>query len=369
MKLQERDYWLGFNIFPGIGPKRFYHLLKIFGSAKKAWLAKKDDLYKTSIPQKIITNFLTFRDKIDLSLEILRLEKCLIRFIIVEDKDYPILLKKISDPPPVLYIKGTILPQDSLAIGVVGTRQITSYGREVTEHLVRDLIACGFTIVSGLARGVDSLAHRLALGNGGRTIAVLGSGLDKIYPPEHKALAEEIVAENKGALVSQLSLGTQPLKGHFPSRNRIISGLSLGVLVTEGAHKSGAKITSEYALKEKRPVFAVPGPITSPMSEGPADLIKQGAKLVTKVDDILKEIKGNKVAKARPAPSGAGAVKINFNNVDEEKIWQTMVNGVRHIDEIIRQSNLSSAKTLSSLTTLELAGMVKNIGGGNYIIL
>ena len=198
MKLKERHYWLGFNVFPGIGPKRLYHLLKIFGSAKKAWHASEVKLRQTKIPKNLIKNFIQFRDELDFSSLIFRLNKNLIRFIIVEDEEYPKNLKKIESPPPLLYIKGRILPQDSLSIAVIGTRKITSYGREVTEKLTAGLSAYGFTIVSGLARGVDSVAHRVALGNKARTLAVLGSGLDRIYPPEHKSLAEEIINQNLG---------------------------------------------------------------------------------------------------------------------------------------------------------------------------
>lgn len=375
MKLKERHYWLGFNIFPGIGPSRFSYLLKQFGTAKKAFNTSKENLLKTNIPYSIIDKFLEFRNKINLSSEIIRLEKSLIRFIIIEDKEYPINLKKISLPPFVLYLKGRILPQDSFSIAVVGTRKVTPYGRQATEKLVYDLANQGLTIISGLARGVDSLAHRIALGNKSRTIAVLGSGLDQIYPPEHKALADNIINSGLGAIVSQLACGFGPLKGHFPARNRIIAGLALGVLVTEGASKSGAKITCEYALEQKKPIFAVPGPITSAMSQGPADLIKNGAKLVTIVEDILGEIT---ITNSRPRTGysnvktlkvGAVSKNISFGNRYEEQIWQSLTEGIKHIDELIRLNKLSSGETLSCLTTMELKGMVKNIGGGNYIII
>lgn len=373
MKLKERHYWLGFNIFPGIGAKRFYHLLKIFGSAEKAWFASKKELYKTNIPHSIIDRFIEFREKTNLFLELLRLEKSLIRFIIVEDEEYPINLKKIKNPPPILYLKGRILPQDSLSIAVIGTRKITPYGREVTEKFVMDLVNFGFTIVSGLARGVDSVAHRVALGNKGRTITVLGSGLDRIYPPEHRPLVEKIIGLAQGAIISQLPLGAEPLRGHFPARNRIISGLSLGVLVTEGASVSGTKITCQYAFEQKRQVFAVPGPITSIMSEGPADLIKKGAKIVTKTEDILEEFNLNEIRSCLNNKTETLTKwknkGIKFADKKEEIIWQFLTTGGKHIDEIIRKTGFTSAEILSSLTTMELKGMVKNIGGGNYIIV
>jgi DNA processing protein len=382
MELKERHYWLGFNIFPGIGPKRFYHLLKVFGSAKKAWLASREKLQQTNIPKSLIENFLEFREKLNFSQVILRLEKGLIRFIIIEDEEYPKNLKKIESPPPLLYIKGEILPQDSLSIAVIGTRKITPYGREATEKLVAGLTAHNFTIVSGLARGVDSIAHRAALANQGRTLAVLGSGLDRIYPPENKALVEKIINLDLGAVISELPSGTAPLKGHFPSRNRLIAGLSLGVLVTEGASVSGTKITSNFCLEQKRKLLAVPGPITSSFSEGPADLIKIGAKLVTKVEDIVEEITITQprlpAGKAGSWPSYGKSksggrlnkreIKLRFNNREEERIWQLLTSGGKHVDEIVREAQLSSAEVLSLLTAMELAGMVKNIGQGNYIL-
>lgn len=363
MKLKERYYWLGFNIFPGIGPKRFYLLLKIFGSAKKAWQAPKEKLFNLGIPHSIITRFLDFRERINLYQEFLRLEKKLIKFVIVEDENYPINLKKIKNPPAVIYFKGKILKQDRQSLAVVGTRKITPYGREVTEKLTKELSNSGFTIISGLARGIDSVAHQTALESGGRTIAVLGSSLDIIYPPENRVLAQKIIQLKKGALISQLPLGMGPLKGHFPARNRIISGLSLGVLVTEGASHSGSKITSADAFEQKKPVFAVPGPITSAMSEGPLDLIKQGAKLVSQAKDILKFFHLDN------HHSNNQKKRNHFSNPQQQKIWQELIKGRKQIDEIIRRSKFSSAEVLSILTEMELAGMVKNIGGGNYIIV
>jgi DNA processing protein len=284
MKLEERHFWLGFNVFEGIGPKRFYHLQKTFGSAKKAWQAPKDKLRKTKIPKNILENFFVFRENFDFSKVILRLERCLIRFIIIDDKEYPKNLKKIDAPPPLLYIKGRLLPEDGLSIAVIGTRKMTNYMRRTTEEMVRGLVGAGLTIVSGLARGIDGMAHRVALGNGGRTIAVLGSGLNNIYPPEHRALAEKIYGLDRGAVISEFRPGELPLKGNFPSRNRLISGLSLGVLAT-GEASSGTKITSRFCLKQKRKLFITPG-INSEMGAW----AQKGAKLVYKVDDVLEEL-------------------------------------------------------------------------------
>lgn len=371
MKLKERDYWLGFNVFPGIGPKRFSHLLKVFGSAKKTWQAKKDKLLQTQVPKKILQDFFQFRQTWDFFSYLLRLEKELIKFFIIEDKEYPENLKKIDFAPPLIYVKGKILPQDSSSIAVIGARKITSYGREVTERLVQDLCNAGLTIVSGLARGVDSVAHRVALGNQSRTLAVVGSGLDNIYPVEHRALAQKIVSQNLGAIISELALGLPPLKGHFPSRNRIISGLSLGVLVTEGATVSGTKITADCCLLQKRKLFAVPGPITSALSEGPADLIKKGAKLVTQAGDILKEIPARgwlNLDRQIIQKSNRKNPAMQFKNDQEKEIFQILAQGGRHIDEMVRLAHFDSGKTLSLLTEMELEGKVKNIGGGHYIL-
>lgn len=370
MKLKEKDYWLGFSLCPGIGPKRFLSLKKYFGSAKKAWRASKNKLFKSTLSEALVEQFDRFRQETDLFSYKILLEKSLIRFFTIDDKEYPKNLKKIDNPPIVLYIKGGILPQDYLSIAVVGTRNVTCYGREVTERLVRGLVMSGLTIVSGLARGIDSIAHRLALGNGGRTIAVLGGGLDKIYPPEHKALAEKIVQNKQGALVSEFPVGMDSLPGNFPARNRVISGLSLGVLVTEGASKSGTKITAQQAQKQGRLVFAVPGPITSQMSEGPADLIKMGARLVTKADDVIKElgITGSDHPRITPVTEKLATEerKIHFENKEEEKIWQVLSDGLRHIDEIVRETGLASAKVSSCLTIMEVKGIIRNFGEGNY---
>lgn len=288
MNLVERDYWLAFSCFPDIGARRFPILLKFFGSAQIAWQAKRSTWYKLGLPKNIAEKFLAFRDSFKLKETKFSLEKRLISFLTLDDKSYPKLLKEIVDPPFLIYVKGVLKVQDGKAIAIVGSRKITPYGREITGRFSRWLSLKGFTIVSGLARGVDSLAHRIALASKGRTIAVLGNGLDQVYPPENKLLAEEI--SRQGALVSEYPLGTRPLPGNFPLRNRIISGLSLGVLVTEGRSKSGTKITARYAAEQGREVFAVPGPITSGTSLAPAELIRMGAKLVKNGNDIIEEL-------------------------------------------------------------------------------
>ncbi len=288
---EQKKYWLGFSLFPGIGPKRFFLLLNYFGSAQNIWQASENKLIQTGLSQKIVKRFVIYRKSIDLGSKEKELVKKKTQFVTYSDKLYPQYLKEISSPPIGLYVKGRLFLSDKKTIAVVGTRKVTEYGKKVTLQLVKDLVASGFTIISGLARGVDGVAHKAALGNGGKTIAVLGSGVDVVYPPEHKALARAIIASNKGAVISEFPMGTTPKKGHFPARNRIVSGISLGVLIIEGARKSGTKITATCAANQGREVFAVPGPIDSSLSAGPADLIKEGAKLVTGIDDILEEFK------------------------------------------------------------------------------
>jgi DNA processing protein len=282
-----------------------------------------------------------------------------VKITTLEDNSYPELLKEISDPPPVLYMKGEI-PKNDRVIAVVGTRKITNYGKEATEVLVRDLVAAGFTIVSGLARGVDSHSHRVTIGNEGKTIAVLGGGVDKIYPQENEALAAEIASGN-GAVISEFPLGMGSVPGNFPARNRIISGLSLGVLVTEAGEDSGSLITAGCAGEQGREVFAVPGPMYSKLAKGPAALIKQGAKLVMNVEDILEELN------LEPVPPTSGLKpEIKGDTEIERAIMNLMRDGPAHIDEITRSAKLSASKVGSVLSLMEIKGLVKSLGSGNY---
>jgi len=296
-------------VFSGIGPMKFKKLLLGFGSAKNAWGASKPDLIN-ALGEKLADSFDKFRDEFSINDYTKRLQALNVSFLILTDGNYPKLLSQIKNPPFVLYIKGDkeILPfaqndpstgsplrqgyagQAGQAIAVVGTRRTTQYGREVTKILTEELVASGFTIVSGLAIGVDAISHKTAIENGGKTIAVLGCGVDCCYPLSNQHIYNSIV-KGSGCVVSEYPLALRPTRGSFPVRNRIIAGLASGVLVTEGAEDSGSLITADYARKFGRPVFAVPGPITSSLSKGPYKLIQKGAKLVTKAEDILKEFK------------------------------------------------------------------------------
>ena len=342
---------------PGIGPVRFKVLIKHFKTAESIWKAPEKTLEKILTP-KLFVQFTKFRKTFDIKRYFDLISKLKIEVITVNDNNYPGLLKEIPDAPPVLYVKGEI-PRQKRVIAVVGARKMTSYGREVTEILVRDLVAAGFTIVSGLARGVDSYSHRVTIGNGGKTVAVLGGGLDKVYPPENAALANEIAADH-GAVISEFPIGMGSVPGNFPARNRIISGLSLGVLVTEAGEDSGSLITAGCAGEQGREVFAVPGPIYSKLAKGPAGLIKQGAKLVMNVEDILEELNLD-------VGSGMlGVGEVEGDSEDEQVIIDMLKDGPVHIDEIARASNLPASKVGSILSLMEIKGKIKSLGLGSY---
>lgn len=284
-----------------------------------------------------------------------------VTLVTIFDDSYPAGLRTIHDPPPVLYVRGTLLPADERALAIVGSRQATVYGKTVSYRLARDLAAEGVTVVSGMARGIDSAAHRGALEGGGRTIAVLGSGLDRVYPPENRRLAEEI--SGGGALVTEFSFGSAPEKWRFPMRNRTVSGLSLGVAVVEAAERSGALITADCALDEGREVFAVPGSITSPKSAGPHKLLREGACLVAGVGDIFDELprlRGG-VKKEHAAPS------MPRLSEEQKRVLSYVGREPLHQDEVIRKAAAPSSRTLSILTALEIKGLVRRHGGGLYV--
>jgi len=289
MMVEGLKYWVGVSGFMGMGFKRLELLIKYFGSVEKVYKANKNELVKVGIKKHMVEVWDRWRRQTDLDRQMERMEKGLIKIIRFEDKEYPKLLKEIDSPPIVLYIKGKVKVLKQPALTVVGTRKMTEYGRRATERLVGELARNNLVVVSGLARGIDGWAHRVCLGNKGITIGVLGHGLDKIYPREHTSLAEKIVISG-GVIMSEYPLNYPIAKHNFPQRDRILAGLSLGTLVIEGGKKSGTKITASMAADYGREVFCVPGPIESQVSEGPAELIQQGAKLVIKAEDVLDEI-------------------------------------------------------------------------------
>jgi len=350
-------YYLALAAVPGIGPTRFKVLLKHFQTAENVWKASDKTLDKILTPS-LFNQFTQFRQSFNVDKYLEKIEKSKINVVTIDEENYPKRLKEIDQAPPVLYVKGA-LPINEKALAVVGTRKITGYGRQATEILVRDLVAAGFTIVSGLAFGVDSHAHRVTVGNGGETIAVLGGGVDVVYPRENEALAREI-EEGFGAVISEFPLGMQSVPGNFPARNRIISGLSLGVLVTEAGEDSGSLITADFAAEQGREVFAVPGPIFSSLSKGPSQLIKQGAKLVTNVEDILEELNLDSTL------PGVERAAFKADSKEEQAILDLLKGGPVHVDELARASKLPAAKVGSLLSLMELKGQIKNLGQNKY---
>ncbi|KKR34012.1 MAG: protecting protein DprA protein [Candidatus Gottesmanbacteria bacterium GW2011_GWC2_39_8] len=363
---KDRIYWLGFSAFPGIGPLRFKLLLGYFKTAENIWKASSEKLLKVGLGPKLTSKFCAFRREFELEKYQEDLDKKSVHYLILTDEKYPKLLRQIKDAPFVLYIKGKKTGEWDISktIGVVGTRKVTGYGKEVTQRLTRELVNYGFTIVSGMALGVDAVAHETALTSGSKTIAVLGSGVDLVYPPSNKYIYDHIV-DGGGAVVSEFPLGMFTDKGLFPSRNRIISGLSLGVLVTEGAEDSGSLITASYAAEQGREVFAVPGPITSYLSKGPTKLIRAGAKLVESAEDIMEElnIKASKTQRCKDTK------KIKGDTQEEEKILKLLENEGLTGDEIIRLMALDSSKTNSLLTMMEVKGMIKCVEGRYQITI
>lgn len=274
--------------FISFGPARVNLLLSYFGSSKTIWNAQKEKLLEVGLNEKIVNDFLEYRGVLDTKKYFQELKKRSIEFITFKDKDYPENLKGLENAPLVLYIKGKIYKSDANSIAVVGSRKMTAYGRKITEYFTQRLSNLGLTIISGLALGVDTKAHQTALEQKGRTLAILACGLDRVYPAQNKQLAKKI--ERQGALISEYPLGYPPLKGNFVARNRIISGLSRAVLVVEGEKKSGTLLTASAAADQGRPLFAIPGEITSSLSGAPHFLIQRGAKLTTSVEDILEEL-------------------------------------------------------------------------------
>lgn len=360
---EEQKYWAAFSAFPGIGPLRFKLLLEYFGNAKKAWEAKREELEEIHLGQKLTSKFLHFRNTFDVSSYTKQLALQHVNTLTWNDPRFPKLLKEISDAPFLLYIKSKPSMERidmDRTIAVVGTRRATPYGIDITQKITEELVFNGFTIISGMAYGIDAAAHEAAIASGGKTIAVLGCGVDIIAPPINERIYKQLSEEGYGAVVSEMPLGMRPSKGLFPARNRIISGLSRGVLVTEGADDSGALITARYAADQGRDVFAVPGPITSPYSRGPTLLLKHGAVLVESADDIIDALG---LSKRRYTKKSNAAL---LTSKEEKCIIACLEEGTKHVDEIVRLSHLPVPLTFSTLTQLEMKGIIKDIGGKMY---
>lgn len=372
---------LKLHLADGVGAVTYRKLVRAFGSAEAAlWAPKERVAELAGIGERIAAAVEKARSECgELAKRELELASAHgVRIVTIDDTDYPRALKTIYDPPLVLYVKGEVLPRDGLALAIVGSRRCTYYGKSQAERFAGHLAGLGFTIVSGLAHGIDAAAHRGALASSGRTIAVLGCGLARMYPSDHKELAEEIAS--KGALLSELPMETEPSRETFPRRNRIISGLSLGVLVVEGDTRSGALITARAALEQGREVFALPGKVDSPTSRGPHLLIKEGAKLVEGPEDILEELgpsadvlglaeaaKGGPSAQSESSQQASEPTALPGLSPSERRLYECLSSDPRDIDDITAELGMSPAEVSAGLLVLEIRRLVRQLPGKRFV--
>jgi len=359
---EELKFWLGIIRFPKIGATRLKRLYNFFPSMKEAFNASSKELQMAGLEQKVAEEFTIARKTINPDKEFELMQNAKLNAITFLEPEYPEILKEIYHAPALLFYRGNLDAFQNNSLAVVGTRKFSNYAKQVVPELIDNLVKNEISIVSGLALGVDSLAHSCALESNGSTIAVLGSSIDKpnIYPTSNRYLAQQII-ESGGLLISEYPIGTLPLRHNFPARNRIISGLSLGTLVVEAGETSGALITAKYALDQNREIFAVPGSIHSETSKGPNKLIKDGAKPVTSVEDILEELNIEKIEEYSENK------KVLPSSPIEQKILEVLDSDPKHIDAIVKLSGLASSKINSNLTIMEMKGMVKNLGNQNYV--
>jgi DNA processing protein len=344
----------------GIGPVRIKKLLNAFGDLELAWNASRGELQSAGLGRKAIQALLDTRTRLDLDRELARIDRFGFHILTWEDEAYPVRLREIHAPPPMLYVWGEVRDEDRWAVGVVGTRRATPYGKAIARDVATTLAVNGVTVVSGLARGIDSIAHQAALDAGGRTIAVLGSGLDQLYPPEHRKLAKSIATQ--GAVISDYPLGTRPEPKNFPPRNRIISGLSLVVVVVEAGGSSGALITADFAIEQGRDVFAVPGDIHRPASSGTNRLIRLGAHPLLTPDDVLEALNLELIARQELVPPKAP------EDETERCILEALSSEPLHIDELQQRCGLPISQITASLSMLEIKGRARQVGGMHYIL-
>ncbi|MGQ9600281.1 MAG: DNA-processing protein DprA [Anaerolineae bacterium] len=360
MSTQDLGYWIGFNRVAGIGAARLRALIEHFGDLATAWQASPADLQQAGLDRRSLSSLLHVRRELDLQAEVDRVQRSGVQVLTWDDPDYPLNLRQVHNPPPVLYVRGRIEKRDEWAVAIVGTRRASVYGKEAAQMLSTALARAGVTIVSGLARGIDAIAHRTCLEADGRTIAVLGCGLDVIYPPQHAGLAAEIARH--GALVSEYPLDTRPEARNFPPRNRIISGLALGTVIVEADLGSGALITAGFAAEQGREVFAVPGSIFARGCQGTNRLIQQGAKMACSVTDILEELNLTMVSEQTQARMAIP------DNETESLLLQHLSTEPIHVDDLGRMVRLPIAQVTSTLALMELKGMVRQVGGMNYVL-
>ena len=359
--IDPKAYWVGFNLVKGIGAARLRTLIQHFGDVETAWNASSQEMRAAGLGPKLVETFQQVRSGVSLDLVWERVHSLGIQVLTWEEEAYPRRLKEIDQPPPVLYLRGNLQPEDEWAVAIVGTRGITAYGRQVTAEMASVLARRGVTVISGLARGVDAEAHKAALGAGGRTLAVLGNGVDQIYPPEHRQLADQTMAS--GALISDYAPGTPPDGVNFPPRNRIISGLSMAVIVVEAGERSGALITAEFAADQGREVFAVPGNINAPKSVGCNRLIQQGARPLLTPEDVLEGLDLASFQQQRAARTVLPKDEV------EARLLSVLSKEPMHVDEIRAQVDMPIEKVSATLALMELKGMVRQLGGMNYVAI
>jgi len=360
MDLEEVKYWVGFSFIPGIGRVRYSLLDDHFGGLSAAWNASNGELRASGLDERSVNSIMDMRPRISLDAEWEKLKQYNVNVVTCKDSGYPARLKEVDNHPPLLYIRGSLIDEDECSIAVVGTRRVSAYGRQVAEEITADLSRAKVTVVSGLARGVDYVAHQSAIMAKGRTIAVMPCGLDVVYPGEHVDLAQRVIEH--GALVSEFPLGSRPKADHFPQRNRIMSGMSLGVLVIESGERSGALITAHLAAEQNREVFAVPGSIYSPTSKGPNKLIQEGAKLVCSCAEVLEELDLPVVSRQLEMDGLAPATDTEY------QLLCCLSEEAAHINDVCHRSGLPIAVVSGMLTMLELRGLVKQVGGMTYTI-
>lgn len=359
--IDPKAYWVGFNLVKGIGAVRLRNLIQHFGDVETAWHASPQEMRAAGLGPKLIETMQQVRAGVSLELVWERVHSLGIQVLTWEDEAYPRRLKEIDQPPPVLYLRGNLLPEDEWAVAIVGTRGITAYGRQVTAEIASVLARRGVTVISGLARGIDAEAHKAALNAGGRTLAVLGSGVDQIYPPEHRQLANQIIAS--GALMSDYAPGTPPDGVNFPPRNRIISGLSMAVIVIEAGERSGALITAEFAADQGREVFAVPGNINAPKSVGCNRLIHQGARPLLTPEDVLESLDLASFQQQRVARAVLPKDEV------EARLLSVLTREPMHVDDIRARVDMPIEKVSATLALMELKGMVRQLGGMNFVAI
>ena len=360
---EEAFYWLALNLIPGIGSILMKRLLERFKTPEAVFQARSDELSEIEgLGRRVIEEIRKGPLEKAVERELYLLRKVGGRVMTLKDSEYPQRLRDIYDPPTVLYIRGELKKEDELAVSMVGSRKTTPYGRWFTEKVSQELARQGVTIVSGMARGIDALAHWGAISGGGRTLGVLGCGVDVIYPSENRNLLSKII--DHGAILSEFPMGSPPEGGHFPRRNRIISGLSIGVVVVQANERSGSLITAGYALEQGRDVYAVPGNVGAESSRGTHRLIKEGAKLVESSEDILEEILPQwKKARESVEPVEAPAPHLTQ---EEQLLYELLNETPLHIDAMIRQSRLDPGKVSSLLLDLELRGLVSQWPGKSF---